>query len=197
VTRLFVAVLPPDRLRRALAARLEISGRGDGVRWVPPERWHVTLCFVGEVADPDPVAAALVEAVTASSHRWARGVRAVLGPATTWLGGSGALVVPVSGLDALAGVVSAGLAPWVADPDRPFIGHLTIARAHRSRPSARAGVRRRAVVGGGGDPGPDEPLAGRRVSGSFEVGAVVLVASTVGRGPVVHRPVLEVSLART
>ena len=50
--RLFVALTPPpevvDELRSAIAP---VRLRAPGLRWTPPEQWHVTLVFLGEVGD--------------------------------------------------------------------------------------------------------------------------------------------------
>lgn len=47
--RLFAAVAVPAAQRAALAAALPADA---GLRWVPAERWHVTLAFYGEVDEP-------------------------------------------------------------------------------------------------------------------------------------------------
>jgi 2'-5' RNA ligase len=44
--RLFVAIFPPDVVRRDLHRRLAVS---PNVRLTPVDRWHVTLAFLGEV----------------------------------------------------------------------------------------------------------------------------------------------------
>ena len=54
--RLFVAVAPTDAARRALVdvqrrVADELGRDADGIRWVRPEHLHVTLVFLGEVAD--------------------------------------------------------------------------------------------------------------------------------------------------
>lgn len=53
--RLFVALVPPDEvtedLSEFLAPRQEVP-EASGMRWTAPEQWHVTLAFMGEVADP-------------------------------------------------------------------------------------------------------------------------------------------------
>jgi RNA 2',3'-cyclic 3'-phosphodiesterase len=50
--RLFVAVDPPARVRGHLeAGTAALRESMDGWRWVPPEQWHLTLAFLGEVAD--------------------------------------------------------------------------------------------------------------------------------------------------
>jgi 2'-5' RNA ligase len=48
--RLFVGLALPDDLRRRLAG---ICAGVPGARWVAPENLHITLRFIGEVAEPD------------------------------------------------------------------------------------------------------------------------------------------------
>jgi RNA 2',3'-cyclic 3'-phosphodiesterase len=120
--RLFVAVYPPERVLDALG-RLHRPKR-DGVRWTGRDQWHVTLRFLGEVADPDPVAAALAAAPL-------RRCEARLGPRVevpsrhlVWL--------PVAGLDELARAVEEATAGFGQPPDdRRFRGHVTLARVRR------------------------------------------------------------------
>ncbi len=151
--RLFVAVVPHEPVLAAVAA-LD-RPEAPGVRWTTRDQWHVTLRFLGEVEDPDPVATALDDAALAPAT-------ATLGPRVTALG-RGVLVVPVAGLDALAGAVVAATA-GIGRPagDRPFRGHLTLARARRGA-SVRA-------------------LAGAAVAGTFPVDEVRLVRSRLGPG---------------
>lgn len=120
MTRLFVAVWPP---REVLAALRVLRRDEPGVRWVAPERWHITLKFFGD-ADRGEVEAGLrgVELPAA---------RAVAGPAVSRLAAS-VVVVPVRGLNELAAAVDVateGIGSF-ADP-RPFTGHLTLARLRR------------------------------------------------------------------
>jgi 2'-5' RNA ligase len=148
--RLFVAVAPPTEVLDRVAS-LHRPER-PGVRWTRPDQWHVTLVFLGEVADPDPLAAALDAAPLAPAT-------AVLGPAVATLGRR-VLQVPVAGLDDLAAAVHRAVPP--ARPDaRPFRGHLTLARADRARL---------------GD------LAGEPVEGRFAVEDVRIVRSHLGGG---------------
>lgn len=118
VGRLFVAVWPPDDVVARLAA-LPREER-PGVRWTTPDQWHVTLRFLGR-ADVDDAIAALgsLEATVAE---------AVLGPRPGRLG-RGIFMLPVAGLDDLAGAVRRCTATVGDPPDpRPFQGHLTLAR---------------------------------------------------------------------
>ena len=52
--RLFVALVPPveaiDDLDRAVAP---VRAARPELRWIPTERWHLTLAFYGEVAEGD------------------------------------------------------------------------------------------------------------------------------------------------
>jgi 2'-5' RNA ligase len=125
--RLFVGVVPPERVLDALA-RLDRPERV-GVRWTRRDQWHVTLRFLGEVADPDPVAAALSAAPLPRCE-------ARLGPRVRALGRQ-VLCLPVAGLDELAGAVVEATAGFGQPPDdRRFRGHLTLARLRRgTRPS--------------------------------------------------------------
>lgn len=126
--RLFVAAWPDGSTRDGLAA-LPRSVE-DGVRWVPPENWHVTLRFLG-TADVDEVATRLAGADLPA-------VRAELGPAIEWLGTQ--LVVPVSGVDDLAAAVALATADVGELPRHRFRGHLTVARTRRHATSAMAGL---------------------------------------------------------
>ena len=126
------------------------------MRWTPSANLHVTLRFLGQ-ASVDEAAAAL------SALRAPTAV-AVLGPATRRLG-RGVLMVPVAGLDAVAAAVEAVL----PGSDRPFLGHLTVARARDRRGAVPSSA------------------AGEPVSGSFAVDEVTLVRSAGGRYEVVSR----------
>ena len=93
------------------------------VRWTTRPQWHVTLRFLGEVADPVPVVAALDAA-----PRRLRGHAGACGGRL----GRGVVMVPVGGLEALAGEVAAATAAIGRPPERrPFAGHLTLARVRR------------------------------------------------------------------
>jgi len=145
--RLFLAVWPPEDTVSELMALRRKDQRG--VRFVAPERWHVTLRFFGE-AHPDDVEEAMADVDLPPAV-------ATLGPAVDVLG-ERVLAVPVNGLEALAGVVVAATR-GVGDPPprRAFHGHITIARIARD---ARM-----------------PPTLGTRVDGTFCVEELALVRS--------------------
>ncbi len=150
--RLFVAVWPPAEVVDAVAA-LRRPGVV-GLRWTRPDQWHVTLRFFGRVEDPAPVAEAL-HAVAAESQA----VDATVGP-TLGRFGQRVLHVPVDGLGPVAEAVIAATAHLGEPPeDRPFAGHLTLARAARG---VRVDLR---------------PLVGEAITGRWPVRELTLVES--------------------
>ena len=151
MARLFVAVWPPPAVLDVLAglARPEVAG----VRWTTSEQWHVTLRFLGS-AEIDDAVRALEGLRSPSAH-------AAMGPALERLG-RGVLMVRVGGLDALAAEVVAVTGHVGRPPEpRPFLGHVTLARA-RGRQSLPA------------------HMAGTPVAASFPVDEVALVESRPG-----------------
>jgi len=163
--RLFVAVWPDDATRRALDG-LGVR-RAAGLRVVPPDQWHVTLRFLGEV---DPAIVPEVTTTLASAAAGSAAVVARVGPATGWLGRGAVLYVPVGGLEPLAARVraeSAAVVPLSPADEAPFTGHLTLARANRRR-RLPAEARR--------------ALAGAELAAEFAVEAIDLVESVLGSG---------------
>ena len=127
ITRLFVAVWPPDDVIEELCALHRKDQRG--VRFVQPENWHVTLRFLGD-ANTAEVVAALDGVVLPQT-------RARLGPAVDVLA-ERALVVPVAGLDDLATTVLARTRGIGERAPKRFVGHLTVARVKHDAPMPRA-----------------------------------------------------------
>ena len=126
--RLFVAVWPPDDVIAALAAlpRPPLPG----VRWTALQRMHVTLRFFGD-ADEEAAADALAgERFPPADVRMGPGVERL---------GRGVLVVPARGLGDLAARV-ASVTGHVGRPpeDRPFVGHVTVARYRGEPPDGYA-----------------------------------------------------------
>ncbi len=125
--RTFIAAWPTAAVREALSA----IERSDDVpvKWVAAEQWHVTLAFMGQVDDAGCELATL--ALRDAAARLGTPALAELGPATADLGRS-ILMVPVAGLERVAAEVRIALATrglWL--DDRPFVGHLTLARSRR------------------------------------------------------------------
>ena len=151
--RLFVAVWPPEDVlnRLAVLPRPEV----DGLRWTDQDHWHVTLRFLGWVDDVEPVRAALAGGALVAGGP----VAAVLGPTVDRFG-QRILHVPVAGLDGIAAAVVQSTAHLGKPPDdRPFNGHITLARAARD---ARVDLR---------------PLTGSAITAEWHVEAVCLVES--------------------
>ena len=117
--RLFVAVWPSEDVVEALRRLPRPDAPAKGIRWTRPEQWHVTIRFLGDVAD-DEVGAIAAEWQARATRHAPRTVHA--GPATSTFGRS-VLIVPVRGVEDL-------LALDVGD-DRGDggEGHLTLARS--------------------------------------------------------------------
>jgi 2'-5' RNA ligase len=164
--RLFLAVWPPPPVVELIGSmpRPPVGG----IRWTTPDQWHVTLRFFGPVPEDS------IESVRAHCHRididsvtmGSEGaVEAEMGPSTGRFGRR-ILHVPISGLDRLATATVAATASVGEPPDdRPFAGHLTLARSR-----ARDGIDLRPLCG--------VPLAAR-----WLVTELTLVASHLGAGP--------------
>ncbi|MFQ1003520.1 RNA 2',3'-cyclic phosphodiesterase [Modestobacter sp. SSW1-42] len=130
---MFLAVDPPPAAIADLDAALAPLRAAPGApRWTAPERWHLTLVFLGDVPAPllAPLTAAVGAAVAgtpplslqlAGAGRFGSRRR----PAVCWAGLAGD-VVP---LTALAGrLADAARAVGLPVEDRPFRPHLTVGR---------------------------------------------------------------------
>jgi 2'-5' RNA ligase len=133
--RCFVGVRPPDAVVSAIEARVEpLRKHLHGVRWTPPEQWHVTLKFLGSVADVHGVARALRDL-------------SQLDPFVVRMGGGGAfpswpnartIWVGVERGAQRLGRVARSVDVLLDDIEvpravqRPFLPHCTIARASQS-----------------------------------------------------------------
>lgn len=178
--RLFVAAaLPADLVERLDAA---LGVRGQELRWVPPEQWHITLSFYGEV--PDDVVPRLVERLERATSRAEPMSLALQGAGTfprqaararvVWLGVTGA-VEPLSRLaDRCA---AAARREGIKVEERSFRPHLTLARARRGAADVRELLR---------------PIEGFS-AGPWRVAAVRLVHSTLG-AQVRHETLREFAL---
>jgi 2'-5' RNA ligase len=165
--RLFVAVWPPTEVLDLVGglARPDVPG----LRWTTPDQWHVTLRFLGDVESPAPVIDALRAAGAPAAH-------ADLGPEVRRLG-SHVLMVPVAGLDDVAAAVTAATAGIGTPPeDRPFRGHLTLARV---RGRARVDLR---------------SLAGAALGARWPVSRIALVQSALDPKGARYETIAEVEL---
>ena len=144
--RLFVALDPPDSTRAALASLQDELRRSAGphsreVKWVPAENLHLTLQFLGAVADEAlPAVAAAVAAAAAASRpldlsiQGAGAFPSPRRPRVLWAGLAGALEAAA----ALVRDLGARLAPLGFPPEaRPWSAHLTLGRARDPRGSPR------------------------------------------------------------
>lgn len=174
--RLFVA-LP---LSGAVTARLaDLSEPSEGVRWVPPNRMHLTLRFLGPVDDAalPPLLEALdaVAAAPFSLHVRGPGVFPnARRPRVLWVGAGGAA------LPGLHEAVRDRLAPLFPDaPPAAFHPHVTLARL---KPPAAAWARDFLHRHAGFD------------AGMSPVTAFHLYASTLRPGGPVYTPVASFPL---
>jgi 2'-5' RNA ligase len=140
--RLFVALELPGEVRDRLAAwRDAVLARVPGVRAVPVESLHVTLCFLGSVSveEVDGVARALRVAagMPGSSLGVGRGI---------WLPPRRPRVLAVELADdggrlgAVQSALSRALAEggWYAPEKRPFLPHVTLGRVGKGGRVPRA-----------------------------------------------------------
>jgi RNA 2',3'-cyclic 3'-phosphodiesterase len=133
--RLFAAIDPPADVCASLTSALG-AGRDEQLRWVPPEQWHLTLAFYGEV-DETKVDKLQEGLERAAGRTQPFGVR--LAGAGTFPKQSGRARVLWVGLDGEVDAMrrladrcaGAGRRARIAMEDRKFRAHLTLARARR------------------------------------------------------------------
>ncbi|MGH9244389.1 MAG: RNA 2',3'-cyclic phosphodiesterase [Acidimicrobiales bacterium] len=119
--RLFIAVWPPDEVLDLVGAlpRPKVVG----ARWTTRDQWHVTLRFLGEVDEGQ-----LPDVVAVLAGLGLRSVDVTLGPAVERLNPR-IVSVSVLGLEEIGPAVVGATRSFGKPPeDRPFRGHLTLAR---------------------------------------------------------------------
>ena len=132
--RLFVGLpVPPSPLYDAVAR--EVADAARDARPVPTGSQHVTLRFLGEMAEPDGVAAALDAAckgrpalpcVVEGLGTFPGGFPADKRARVAWAG------LRAPGVEALADAVLQATARFGEPPERrPFVAHVTLARMAR------------------------------------------------------------------
>jgi 2'-5' RNA ligase len=157
--RLFLALDPPTDVRAHLAElqselRRRADRRAGDVKWVAPENLHLTLQFLGAVAEDQapPVEAAAREAALAAAplSLEVRGCGAFPGarrPRVLWAGLAG----DVDPLRALVRALGDRLAPLGFPPeDRPFSAHVTLGRAREPRGAPGLAAALEALAGAAG-----------------------------------------------
>jgi 2'-5' RNA ligase len=145
--RLFFALDIAPAIRAALTAYVDNLRRVPGIRFMPPESYHVTLKFLGEVKDLDRVqqAAGTVRASSFDiSFREAGFFPNARAPRVFWAG-----IHADDRLPALASALDEALAiAGFAREERPFRPHLTLARSGSGSPSPSRDERPVAGFGG-------------------------------------------------
>ncbi len=132
--RLFIAIELPDDIRKALAhLQKELRPVTDTARWVNPESIHITLKFIGEVAEPKieeiDLAIAAVSSkpliVTVRNVGFFPGSRS---PRVFWVG------MEAPGMEGLAEALDTRLERiGIEKENRAFRPHITMARSRESR----------------------------------------------------------------
>jgi 2'-5' RNA ligase len=164
--RLFVAVELPVDVRAAIERAIEpLHHRWARLRWVPPERWHLTLRFLGErpYQELGPIESALAEVAGRGASFPVRVGGLGCFPtarraSVLWVGFDDG-----EGLNGLAAAVKEALGPASEGSEHPFRPHVTLARSPRP-------------VALGLDAAPSLEPAG------FEVEGFALIRSRLGGG---------------
>lgn len=132
--RLFIAIELPAELKAALGRlRAEIAG----ARWVPGEQIHLTLAFLGEVAEErlEQLTAALARIQSSPFRLSFSGTGCFPDhrrPRVLWIG-----LEPEAHLQQLAAQTHAALlACGIPQEERPFSPHITLARLKMAPPGA-------------------------------------------------------------
>ncbi len=166
--RLFVALDPSPEARAELAALVAPARERFDARWTAPDKWHLTLAFLGETPEEAlPGVKAAVDAAAAACpplRLWVEGAGTFGGrrPRVLWLG--------LAGDTAPCEELSLALHAAVLEAERGGL-HLTVARARRD---ARALLR------------AAHALEGAR-SSAFEVRELTLYESRGGAYAPLHR----------
>lgn len=136
--RLFLAVALPEPLQQEIArATAPLRASAPAVRWVRPDRLHLTMKFLGERPDDEAVrvanaarqAMADVPPLSASLHG-AGAFPNFRRPRVVWLG-----MHPEGPLAAIARRLDVALAPLgVERESRPFRAHVTLGRVAGALP---------------------------------------------------------------
>lgn len=145
--RLFFAVMLPEEVQLAVSVRQKeyrtLLGES-GIRWTPPEKWHITLKFLGETPEEQGVGAtAAAERVCETQTPFVLAMGKIGAfptlqqPQVVWLGADAG----AEALNGLATVLDRALtAQGFPSETRPFHPHLTLARLEGSAVRTAASV---------------------------------------------------------
>lgn len=183
--RVFISVpLDPELRDAAAGLRRRLNSTADLLRWVPPGNLHLTLKFLGEIAERR--LAKVTEAVRDAARRsepftislaGAGAFPSVRRPQVVWVDvreGSEALVALARDLDVALHRMK------FPRERRPFRPHLTVARARHAGPLPDLS-------------GPLSGLQGLAV-GTQAVNTVVVMESQLHPSGAIYRPIEEVGL---
>jgi 2'-5' RNA ligase len=183
--RLFLAIVPPEGVRRAAAEVIEALRRpGDGIGWVRAPNLHFTLRFLGEVDDAAVDRAADAAREAASVHAPFEAALGAAGafpsadrPRVLWLG----LSRGATQVTALAASLEDALDRHGFERDgRPFSPHLTVGRIR-----ATGGDWTSLLAGVAPDPG----------AAAFTVDRIAVIESRLARGGSIYTVREEAVLA--
>jgi RNA 2',3'-cyclic 3'-phosphodiesterase len=134
--RLFVAVdLSPEAIEEAAGVADDIRRRAPDskLRWVPPPNMHLTVRFLGQVAESvDALIVALTQPISVDPFDLTLGGCGAFPPAgavrVVWIG----LAAGAPQLAQISAIIDARVTPFGFEPEaRPYSPHLTLARADR------------------------------------------------------------------
>ncbi len=144
MVRLFSAIELPAPVRDELADRLTaVRSASPDLRWLPPERWHITLGFYGDREHPDRRGAWFRERARSLRPSRVRLRAAGRFPGVLWIG--------VNALDGDNAAALRRLAGMLGDEhldQLAFVPHVTVARWKRGRAGNEAATRAAAALDG-------------------------------------------------
>lgn len=134
--RCFIGIRPAGQTLDALVALCDAAGQEARkvIRWHPQEKWHVTLCFLGE---QDAALLPVFESVMVDACRCLAGFRLQPRGLNLWPSPRRARVVSlkitgdVGVLTALQREIATALKSYLPEEDRDFTPHLTLGYVRR------------------------------------------------------------------
>ena len=192
--RTFIAIELPEEVREYLSRCQErLKGAGVNVKWTRPEQIHLTLAFLGNVADDelDALSEAVREAASVfgplrlratGTGQFPPGGR----PRVLWVG----VRAEAGDLEGLQQAVAGAAAPFAEKQEhRAYHPHLTLGRVRQGRRGSRGGGvdlhgLARAVAEMAEEEGP-----------AFDADEVVVFQSDLGPAGPTHTPLARIGLA--